>query len=121
MSLSRSFVYLIGAALAMNVGQAPSPAESKNDKDSAKARPSVPARRGDVVDDYHGVKVADPYRWLEDPDSPETRAWVEAENAATFAYLAEIPARADLKARLTKLWDYEKFGVPFHEGDRYFY
>ncbi len=75
----------------------------------------------DHVDTYHGVKVADPYRWLEDLDSPQTKAWVEAQNKVTFGYLEQIPAREKLKARLTKLWDYEKYGKPFKEGDRYFY
>jgi prolyl oligopeptidase len=79
------------------------------------------ARKGDVVDDYHGVKVADPYRWLEDPDSAETRAWVEAENKVTFGYLEQIPARDKIKARLTQLWNYEKYGLPYKRGDRYFY
>ena len=79
------------------------------------------ARKGDQVDDYHGVKVADPYRWLENLDSEETRKWVEEENKLTFAYLAEIPARTTIKDRLTKLWNYEKYGVPFKEGNRYFY
>jgi prolyl oligopeptidase len=79
------------------------------------------ARKSDQVDDYHGVKVADPYRWLEDLDSAETRAWVEAENKLSFGYLDGIPARATLKERLTKLWNYEKYGVPFREGNRYFY
>jgi len=75
----------------------------------------------DHVDDYHGTKVADPYRWLEDADSAETRAWVEAENKVTFAYLNTIPERERIRARLTRLWDYEKFSAPFREGKRYFY
>ena len=80
------------------------------------------ARKSDVADDYHGTKVADPYRWLEDPDSPETRAWVEAENKVTFAFLEAIPARARRsRSGSPKLWDYEKFGVPRKEGGRYFY
>jgi prolyl oligopeptidase len=79
------------------------------------------ARKGDQTDDYHGVKVADPYRWLEDLDSPETRAWVEAENKLTFRFLESIPARTAIKERLTKLWNYEKYGIPFKEGHRYFY
>jgi len=79
------------------------------------------ARKGDQVDDYHGVKVADPYRWLEDLDSEETRKWVEEQNKLTFGYLAEIPARTTIKERLTKLWNFEKYGVPFKEGNRYFY
>ncbi|EDY15926.1 Prolyl oligopeptidase [Chthoniobacter flavus Ellin428] len=79
------------------------------------------ARKSDQVDDYHGVKIADPYRWLEDDNSAETKAWVEAENKVTFAYLDTIPERAAIKERLTKLWNYERFGVPFHEGGRYFF
>ena len=75
----------------------------------------------DQIDDYHGTTVADPYRWLEDPDSPETQAWVEAQNQITFNYLNQIPQRETLKKRLTKLWDYEKYGLPFKEGNRYFY
>jgi prolyl oligopeptidase len=73
------------------------------------------------VDDYHGVKVADPYRWLEDLDSPQTKEWVEAENKVTFAYLKAIPAREKIKARLTKLWNYEKYGLPEKEDGRYFF
>src|SRR5215470_4663461 len=79
------------------------------------------ARKSDQVDDYHGVRVADPYRWLEDLDSAETRSWVEAENNLSFAFLEGIPARSSIKDRLTKLWNYEKYGVPFKEGGRYFY
>src|ERR671927_453478 len=61
------------------------------------------ARKSDQVDDYHGTKVADPYRWLENPDSPESRAWIEAENKITFDYLRKIPAREKIKERLTEL------------------
>jgi prolyl oligopeptidase len=73
------------------------------------------------IDTYHGVEVADPYRWLEDPDSAETKAWVEAQNQVTFSYLSQIPQREEIKTRLTKVWDYEKYGIPFKRGDRYFY
>jgi prolyl oligopeptidase len=73
------------------------------------------------VDDYHGTRVADPYRWLEDPDAPETKAWVEAENKVTFDYLSAIPAREPIRQRLTKLWDFERYTTPFREGDRYFF
>ncbi|MCK6527758.1 S9 family peptidase, partial [Myxococcota bacterium] len=79
------------------------------------------ARRGDVVDDYHGTPVADPYRWLEDPDSEETRAWVEAQNRLTSAWLAQVPAREAIRARLTRVWDYERYDTPFEMGGRYFY
>lgn len=78
-------------------------------------------RQVEQVDDYHGVTVRDPYRWLEDLDSEETKAWIEAQNQLTFGYLEQIPARDRLRERLTEVWNYEKFGVPFKEGDRYFY
>jgi len=79
------------------------------------------ARKSDVVDDYHGTRVPDPYRWLEDPDSPESRAWIEAQNRLTASYLAEIPARRAIRERLTKLWNYPKYGTPFRKGRRYFF
>src|SRR6266550_590501 len=79
------------------------------------------ARKSDVVDDYHGTRVPDPYRWLEDPDSPESRAWIEAQNRLTAAYLAEIPARAAIRQRLTKLWNYPKYGAPVRKAGRYFF
>src|SRR5437763_6085072 len=78
-------------------------------------------RKSDQVDDYHGTKVADPYRWLEDLDSPETKAWVEAEDKLTFSYLNQIPERTAIKTRLTKLWNYERYGVPEKDGGRYFF
>ena len=77
-------------------------------------------QRVDQVDDYHGTKVADPYRWLEDPDSEEARAWIAAQNDLTFRYLEEIPARERIRRRLTELWDFEKYGTPFRRGGRYF-
>ncbi len=75
----------------------------------------------DQIDDYHGVKVADPYRWLEDTDSADTRSWVEEENKLTFGYLDQIPYRGAVRERLLKLWNYERFTVPRQEGGRYFY
>src|SRR2546423_13632683 len=78
------------------------------------------AHKGEVVDDYHGTKVADPYRWLEDLDSAETKAWVEAENKLTFDYLNQIPERAAIKTRLTTLWNFERYGVPGEDGGGYF-
>jgi prolyl oligopeptidase len=79
------------------------------------------ARRSDQVDDYHGTKVADPYRWLEDTDSLETHTWVEAENKLTFGYLEQLPYRQAIRDRLTKLWNYERFTVPGQHGGRYFF
>ncbi|MEQ8956655.1 MAG: prolyl oligopeptidase family serine peptidase [Coleofasciculus sp. C2-GNP5-27] len=78
-------------------------------------------RQADQVDDYHGTNVADPYRWLEDPDSEETKAWVDAQNKVTFGYLEDIPQRDSLKQRISLLWNYEKYGIPYKEGNRYFY
>ena len=78
-------------------------------------------RAVEQVDDYFGTKVADPYRWLENTDSPETRAWLDSENCVTFRYLAGIPERARILDRLTKLWNYERFGVPSREGGKYIY
>src|SRR5262245_43113102 len=79
------------------------------------------AARGDVVDIYHDVKVADPYRWFENPDSQQTKDWVTAENALSQPYLERLPQRAWLGNRLKQLWTYERFGVPKSEAGRYFY
>ncbi|MGA2051936.1 MAG: prolyl oligopeptidase family serine peptidase [Opitutales bacterium] len=80
-----------------------------------------PARTTSQVDVYHGVKVADPYRWLEDDNSPETAAWVAAENKVTYAFLDAIPQRNAIKQRLTQLWNFERYAVPFKRGERYFF
>src|SRR5438132_11467105 len=80
--------------------------------------PTAPT--SDQVDDYNGVKVADPYRPLENPESPESRKWIEAEDKITFDFLRTIPERDGIKKRLTEVWDYERFGVPFKEKGRYF-
>ena len=77
--------------------------------------------KSDQTDDYHGTKVADPYRWLEDTDSEQTTAWIEAQNKVTFEWLARISQRGPIRDRLEKLWDHERFGVPRKRGDRYFY
>jgi prolyl oligopeptidase len=74
-------------------------------------------RKGDVYDEYFGTRVDDPYRWLEDDLSEETAEWVRAENEVTSAYLSEIPVREGLRSRLEELWNYEKIGAPFEEGD----
>ena len=77
-------------------------------------------RKADQSDSYHGAAIADPYRWLEDTDSPETGRWVEAQNSVTFGYLAGIPERDAIKERLTELWNYPKYGVPFRRKELYF-
>ncbi len=79
------------------------------------------AHRVAQVDDYHGTRVQDPFRWLENPDSTESRLWIEAQNVVTSNYLSQIPSRPALKERLTKLWNYERFGLPHKQGQRYFY
>lgn len=74
-------------------------------------------KKGDVADNYFGTSVPDPYRWLEDDMSEETAAWVAAQNQVTFGYLETIPYRDELRTRLEKMWNYEKFGRPFNEGE----
>ena len=78
-------------------------------------------RKSDQVDDYHGVKVPDPYRWLEDDNSAETAAWVKAENEVTFGYLAKIPYRDQVKHRLEQLYNYTRYTPPIHRGDYYIF
>ncbi|MDB4396642.1 prolyl oligopeptidase family serine peptidase [bacterium] len=75
------------------------------------------------VDNFFGTPVPDPYRWLEDDvrNSDSVREWVDSQNALTFSIIGQLPYRNEIKARLTKLWDYEKFGTPFKRGERYFY
>jgi len=79
--------------------------------------------RVDTVDGYHGTEVADAYRWLEDDvrENPEVSVWVERQNEITFSYLEQISEREPIRARLTELWNYERFGLPVKEGGRYFY
>lgn len=83
--------------------------------------PYPTARRDDVVDDYHGTPVPDPYRWMEDPDSPELIAWVDAQNALTAEYLAEISQRDAIAERLTEYYNYPKYTPPIQKAGRYFY
>jgi len=78
-------------------------------------------RKADHVDTYFGVKVADPYRWLEDESSPETAKWVEAQNKVTFAYLESIPYRAPIKERLLKLYNYARYSAPYRRGEYFIY
>jgi prolyl oligopeptidase len=75
----------------------------------------------DQVDDYFGTKVADPYRWLEDDNAEDVKAWVQAENAVTFGYLDKIPFRAKIKARLTEIFNYPRYSSPFRVGDFYIF
>jgi len=77
--------------------------------------------RDATINILHGIEVADPYRWLEEIDSEQTQKWIAAQNAVTFAYLSQIPARKTICRRLTALWDYEKYEPPFKRGGRYFF
>lgn len=79
------------------------------------------AEKVDTVDTYFGQQVADPYRWLEDDNSEQTAQWVAAENKITHEYLSKIPFREDLEDRLSEIWNYPKYGVPFKKGDNYFF
>lgn len=82
----------------------------------------TPTTRMDtVVEDYHGTMVEDPYRWLEDDTSEETGEWVAAQNEVTYDYLDKIPFRDKIRDRLEQVWNYEKYGSPFKEGDKYYY
>lgn len=78
-------------------------------------------KKGDVVDDYFGTKVADPYRWLEDEKAPEVKQWVEEENKVTFAYLEKIPYREKLRQRIREVYNYPRYSSPFRAGEYYFF
>ena len=115
MKLLKGLLTVAASLVALAVTLAPIAAQT------AKKLVYPESKKVDQIDVYHGVKVADPYRWLEDLDAADTRAWVEAQNHLTFAYLNEIPARAQIKQRLTKLWNYERYSLPQKQGSRYFY
>lgn len=126
-----------GSLLGACQSEQPSKSEAAPAAKVATAQPAKPAAaemlvyppspRGEVVDTYHGTKVADPYRWLEAADEPgsaewpKVQAWIEAQNKLTFGYLESIPQRGAIKERLTKLWNYERYGTPSKEGGRYFF
>ena len=121
---------IVASALLCSVGFAQAPAPSAAVPPASAAGPAgsaaspivyPPTRKMDVVDEYFGVKVADPYRWLEDDNAAETKSWVEAQNRVTFAYLESIPQREAIAKRLTTLWNYERFSAPAKEGGRYFF
>lgn len=78
-------------------------------------------KKGDVTDDYNGIKVADPYRWLEDDNSEDTKAWIKAQNNVTFDYLATIPQRDKIKKRLEELWNYPRYSSPFKKAQYYYF
>ncbi|NOZ33808.1 MAG: S9 family peptidase [Chlorobi bacterium] len=95
---------------------------SCNQKDVKQKRLNYPETRKDtVVDNYFGTKVADPYRWLEDDNSAETKAWVDSQNKVTFNYLHKIPFRQKIIDRLTEILNYERYSTPFKKAGKYFY
>src|SRR5262245_33464882 len=107
-------VWAILALLACSLGN---PVDGQTPTRESTGRLTYPAApKNKQVDDYHGVKIADPYRWLEDLDTQETRQWVEAENKLTFAWLAQARQREFFRRRLTELWNYERYGVPQKKG-----
>jgi prolyl oligopeptidase len=106
-------LFLLGAALTACATQ------PMTTRDRSLNYPSAP--RGDVVDVLHGQAVADPYRWLEDPDAPATREFVAAQNRLAQPRLEALPQRAWVEQRLTELWNFERFGVPLKRGGRYFF
>jgi prolyl oligopeptidase len=88
---------------------------------TSSALPYPPSPPQPQVDSYHGIEVPDPYRWLEDPQSAASQAWIEAQNQVTFDYLNQLPRRDSLNQRLTQLWNYERYSIPFKQGGQYFY
>lgn len=93
----------------------------KNNQNNQEQLTYPVTKKVDTVDTYFGVKVADPYRWLENDTTKETSEWVNAQNKVTFDYLAKIPFREKIKERLTKIWNFPKYGTPFKKGNNYFF
>ena len=79
------------------------------------------ARQDNIVDNYGDIEVKDPYRWLEDPNSEESKNWIVSQNKLTFNYLNSIPAKGKIKKRISQIWNYEQYDIPFKKGSRYFY
>lgn len=97
-------------------------ASCKTEKNNTEMKFQYPeTKKVDTVDNYFGVEVADPYRWLEDDNSDETKVWVVEQNKLTFSYLDSIPFRQKIKDRLTEIYNYERYSTPFKKGGKYFY
>ena len=116
---SAALVAVLGTVVGLAcAGTAPKQATAPI-QESEPVRPTSPypvSKQLDIVDDLHGIKVADPYRWLEDPDAKDTVSWVQAQNALTFGWLDKVATRDAMKQRLTALWNYERYSPPFIEG-----
>ena len=113
----RSAIPVFAPALAATLLGSPAIATAQQSE-----APRYPATRTvDTVADFHGTRIADPYRWLESIDSADVTVWVRAQNAVTLPYLAALPGRDALKQRLTTLFNFPRTGVPFWQGGRWFY
>src|SRR5262245_46275355 len=117
---------LINRSSAQNVASSTNAAKSAAARadDTKRGDPKLvypESKKGGQVDNYFGTEVPDPYRWLEDETSADTKNWVEAQNALTFSYLDRIPYREKLKARLTQLYNYPRISAPFRRGDTFFF
>ena len=113
---------ILACMVAVGCTNTNAPVKQADDSQTAISITYPVTKKGDVVDTYFGQQVADPYRWLEDDLSEETGNWVKQQNKVTFDYLGQITYRDTIKDKLTKLWNYEKVGSPFKEGDyTYFY
>lgn len=120
MQLNRLLSLAVAAGLCTACANEPT-TSAATDADNPKTMTYPTARTVEHYDEYHGERVADPYRWLEEIDSAETLAWIETQNKLASAHLESLPQREVFQQRLTALWNYEKFGVPERRGDRYFY
>ena len=120
LSIAASSLLMAGGCMA----EVQTTAATSSRKEASVSKFSYPeTRRVDQVDEYHGVKVADPYRWLEADvrESPEVAAWVKQQNEIARKFLDSIPQRPAIENRLTELWNYERYSTPTQEGGKYFY
>jgi prolyl oligopeptidase len=108
-------LYLVGIGMMSACGN------SKMENKNITLKPYPESKRIDVVDEYHGVKVADPYQWLENDTAEDVVSWVKLQNEVTQDYLSQIPFREQFKQRLTQIWDYPKYGSPFKKGEYYYF
>jgi len=118
--MNKPILLIISSAVLLSCGK---DACKTQDSKFEQIKVTYPETRKDttVQDDYFGTKISDPYRWLENDTTAETKKWVAAENKVTFGYLEQIPFRAKIKTRLTEIWNYPKYSTPFKEGGYYFF
>jgi prolyl oligopeptidase len=118
--MTRTLLILVSGAFMLSCGK---DACKTKETPIEQIKVEYPETRKDttVKDDYFGNLISDPYRWLENDTTAETKAWVETENKLTFGYLGKIPFRDKIKSRLTEIWNYPKYSTPFKEGSYYFF